>query len=101
MENAAVGRCCQAYMQATEIACKAGEDRYDVRSSAREAYRYAMPPLSGSENIRDFIACIAHGILIDAIDGSDGARLLYAAQVAQAALEKPAPRSVGRPKSDS
>jgi hypothetical protein len=41
-----------------------------------------MPPLSGDENIRDFIACTAHGMLIDAISGTDAARLLYAAQVA-------------------
>lgn len=52
MENAAVGRCCRAYMQAIETARKVGEDRYDGRRRAREAYRYAMPPLSGSENIR-------------------------------------------------
>jgi hypothetical protein len=35
-----------------------------------------MPQLSGQENIRDFIACVAYGMLIKAITGPDGARLL-------------------------
>jgi hypothetical protein len=30
----------------------------------------AMPPLSGQECLRDFIACITHAILINAINGS-------------------------------
>lgn len=47
------------------------------------------PPLSGADNIRDFIACVAHGMLIAAIEGPAGARLLYAAQVAHCTLEKP------------
>ncbi len=47
-----------------------------------------MPPLSGEQNIRDFIACAAHGMLIDAIDPPVGARLLYAAQVAHRTLHK-------------
>ena len=50
------------------------------------AYRSAMPPLTGPENIRDFIACTAHGMLIEAIDGPDAARLLYAAQIANGTL---------------
>lgn len=101
MENSAVARCCQAYMQTIQTARKAHKDRFSARTCANEAYRNAMPPLSGSENIRDFIACVAHGILINAINSSDGARLLYASQVAQGALEKPVPRSVGRPKFES
>ena len=36
-----------------------------------------------------FIACVAYGMLIEAISGCDGARLLYAAQVAQSALRTP------------
>ena len=50
--------------------------------AASEAFRLATPPLVGAENIRDFIACVAHGILIGVIGGNDGARLLYAGQVA-------------------
>ena len=60
-----------------------------------------MPPLSGHENICDFIACVAHGILIEAISGSDGARLLYAAQVAHTALNVPAQSRKPTPASTS
>jgi hypothetical protein len=44
-----------------------------------------MPPLSGARNIRDFVACVAHAMALTAIDGPDGARFLYAAQVASTA----------------
>ena len=50
------------------------------------AFCKAMPQLSGQENIKDFIACVAYGILIKAIPGPEGARLLYAAQVANSAI---------------
>jgi hypothetical protein len=41
-----------------------------------------LPPLSGFENIRDFIACVAHAMLIGAIMDNLGTKLLYAAQIA-------------------
>jgi hypothetical protein len=41
-----------------------------------------MPVLAGYENVRNFIACVAHGMLIGVFDESDGTKLLYAAQVA-------------------
>jgi hypothetical protein len=45
-----------------------------------------MPRLVGYENIRDFVACVAEGILLGAITESQSSRLLYAAQVAQGAI---------------
>ena len=88
--NHAVARCTQAYADAMQSAIDRDEHQYDAAKAAKNAYRHAMPPLSGHENIRDFIACVAQGILIEAISGSDGARLLYAAQVAHIALNAPA-----------
>ncbi len=52
-----------------------------------KAYRLAMPPLLGSENISDFIACAAFGTLVGAITSDESARLLYAAQAAVTAQE--------------
>jgi hypothetical protein len=53
----------------------------------------AMPPLDSPENIRGFIACVAHGILMEAISPFACNRLLYAAQAAvtasRATGEKP------------
>ncbi|WP_263352305.1 hypothetical protein [Acidicapsa acidisoli] len=83
--NPAVARCSQAYTTAHSSAAKQGENKWDSERAAKIAYRNAMPPLSGPKNIRDFIACVAHAMLIDAINGSDAARLLYAAQIASAA----------------
>jgi hypothetical protein len=44
------------------------------------------PIYSGYENIRDFIACTAHGMVIGAICSTQSSKLLYAAQVAIGAL---------------
>jgi hypothetical protein len=80
--NPAVVRCCQAYAHALKTATQQGKSRYSASSDAEKAYREAMPPLSGPSNIRDFVACVTHAMLIKAINGSEGTRLLYAAQVA-------------------
>jgi hypothetical protein len=80
--NIAVARCCEAY-NARFRAARASQDHLaTARTEAREAYRLAMPPLSGSRNISNFVACVAHGMLIEAISGPDAARLLSAAQIA-------------------
>jgi hypothetical protein len=60
---------------------------------ANLAYRNAMPRLVGYENIRDFVACVAEGLLLGAITDSQSSRLLYAAQVAQGTLRyQPIPK---------
>ncbi len=87
--NRAVAHCCAAFDTARRVAVARKADRFDAREEAREAFREAMPALDGVQNVRDFIACVAYGMLIEAISGSDGARLLYAAQVAQTALRTP------------
>jgi hypothetical protein len=84
--NRAVVRCCEAYAIAYRAAKKLDKSNYTTTDEARRAFRAAMPLLSGSESIRDFIACVAHGMLIEAIEGPAGARLLYAAQVAHTTL---------------
>jgi len=48
-----------------------------------EAYRNAMPPLNTPDNIRDFVACLTHGMIINAIVDPFSARLLNAAKLAQ------------------
>ena len=80
--NPAVDRCINAQERAYETEFAKCEDEGDAIEAAEEAYRDAMPPLSGYENIRDFIACVANAMLIGAIEDSKGSKLLYAAQVA-------------------
>ncbi|MGA3161422.1 MAG: hypothetical protein ABSC77_09410 [Terracidiphilus sp.] len=87
-ENPAVARCLSVWT----IAYKANnKNSYEASKAAAEAYRNAMPRLSGYENICNFIACVAHGILIGAIDRKDSTKLLYAAQVALSSVHRPAP----------
>lgn len=59
-----------------------------AREQAAAAYRSAMPELAHWSGIRDFIACVAHGILIDAIPADRTGQLLYAAQTALALLPR-------------
>jgi len=66
--NPAVQRCCQARERSLESSRKNRLDNYDTKKNAIEAYRNAMPDLAGYENIRDFIACAAHGMVIGTID---------------------------------
>ncbi len=81
-DNLALDRCCRAYEAAWATAKERGAGRNAVELEADAAFRRAMPTLAGRESIPDFIACVAHGVLIDAISAPNAARLLYAAQVA-------------------
>jgi hypothetical protein len=87
--NPAITNCRKAYNQAWKAVLAKGESEYQSEKAAKRAYRDAIPPLSGPENIRDFIACVADAMLMDLITGSDGARLLYSAQVAHSSLNSP------------
>ncbi len=57
--------------------------RPEARRLGQAAWLSALPPLTGAESIGDFIACVGYGIANDIIAPEKGARLLYAAQVAQ------------------
>jgi len=83
--NPAIAQCCKAYADVLKLAPSKGRVDFETVSRAEKAYREAMPPLSGNENIRDFLACLAHGMLIGAISLTDGTRLTYVAQVAYSA----------------
>jgi|ERR1700729_591076 hypothetical protein len=97
--NPAVAYCRQAYRQAFKAAREKGKSEFDREWEAKEAYRRAMPPLSGRENIRDFIACVAYAMLTRWITSPESTQVLYAAQVAYTALDRAAPEKPGRPKS--
>ena len=87
-ENPAVARCMAAWARAYKANIK---NEFDASRAAAQAYRDAMPRLYGYENICNFIACVAHGILIGAIDKKNDTKLLYAAQVALSSVHRPAP----------
>lgn len=87
-QNPAVARCSQAWTNAYDVALPT-EGEFSALDAASEAFRKAMPPLAGSQNIRDFIACVAYGMLNDILAGDEGTKLLYAAQVAHTSTPKP------------
>jgi len=87
--------CCSSYYTAVseQMAKPVMKRNFD---HLRAAYFRHIPFLSDAENIRAFIACVGHGMLIGAIHMQDGAKLLYAAQVARSALPREI-RPAGRP----
>jgi hypothetical protein len=87
--NVALRRCCAAWKRAFDAYMEENDgdpndsgDRIFASNQAAVSYRNAMPLLAGYEGVRDFLACVAHGILIGAILKEEGGQLLYAAQVA-------------------
>jgi hypothetical protein len=92
LSNTSVALCWQAWVVGYRKSIEQGKSEESARKFASRAYRAAMPPLAGIDNINNFIACVAHGILIDAINTTEGSRLLYAAQVASTTTRPQAPK---------
>ena len=84
--NPSVARCCKAWKKAFRAEMEESDVEYRAEKSAGEAFRATMPPLSSRENCRDFIACVAQGMLLGAIEEKHGGKLLYAAQVALSSM---------------
>jgi hypothetical protein len=61
----------------------------DIARAGQTAYCTVLPRLSDPNSIREFIACVVHGMAIGVIPSSEGTRLLYGAQVAHSALPSP------------
>ena len=95
--RAAIKRCMAAWQRAYDAYMEKSKgsnlDEIFAAHKAGPAYCRTLPPLAGYESIRDFVACVAHGILIEAIPQKRANQLLYAAQVALATLHcEPKPR---------
>jgi len=100
-ENAAVARCIRAFQRAykKEFASLDEDDsKYPAEKAGREAYLRALPPLSGHQNICDFIACIAYADLTGIIRHRDAQHFLESAKIAVAARREPSsqPKRLGR-----
>ena len=80
------------------------EDERDAEKEANEAFLAAMPPLSGHQNICDFIACVTHAYMWEIIRHQQAEHLFAAAKIALSALRlEPEPaesvrRGPGRPR---
>jgi len=94
----ALARCHAAYRKAKEAYAKIHGphtiESYEAEKLARQAYRNAMPALTSREGIHAFIACVARGVVIEAIRENTSSRLLYAAQVALGGLPRESHHSI-------
>lgn len=84
--NPAVARCTDAWTQTYQNEFARTRSEALAQHAARRAFSSAMPPLIGRDNVRDFIACCAQGVLLGALDPQKSAKLLYAAQVALSSI---------------
>ncbi len=82
LENLSVRFCDMTYARTLDLALKQDKTGVIAKREVAMIFRLALPPLSGYQNICDFIACIGYGILLIAIKPDTGTKLLYAAQVA-------------------
>jgi hypothetical protein len=87
-QNSAVALCYESYRRSLDQAEEERWYKFKAFNVARRIYRKAMPPLSGQQNIGDFIACVTHGLLLGVFTPEETTRLLYAAQVAQSAAKR-------------
>jgi hypothetical protein len=83
--NHAVALCMQAWTREHQSVLQSNRGQCAANDAAAAAYQRTLPTLIGIDNIRNFIACVAHGMLIGAIKGAMAYRLLYAAQIAKGA----------------
>ena len=88
LKNPAVALCTEVWRKIHAATMEQTRNVYAAERCAAKAFRLAMPPLSGYQNICDFIACAGYGMLLGAIKAENGSKLLYAAQVALASVPK-------------
>jgi len=91
--RAAVKRCCAAWQRAFDAHMKPSPEgrsasEYSASIQAGKAYCNAMPLLVDYEGICAFMACLSHGILIDAIPKEKSGQLAYTAQVALTTIQR-------------
>jgi hypothetical protein len=84
----AVARCCESWQRAWDAEIKVNKHEHFAGLAAGVAYRKVLPPLSDTESIRDFVACVAQGLLLQAIEEKAVGKLIYAAQVALSAASR-------------
>ena len=91
--------CFRAYAVQFESATDAQHKPAYCREYAAAAYRLAMPLMRDRQSIRDYISCVAQGVELRVWHGTEANQLLYAAQVALAALkEEQCKKPAGRPR---
>jgi hypothetical protein len=86
LKDPVIGRCAGVWTAIFYATLDKTNSISDANRCANIAFRTASPPLSGYQNICDFIACVGYGVLLGAIKPDIGTKPLYGAQVAHAAI---------------
>ena len=94
LENPAIARCQMAWKLVYRRVRKLKNSSLVAQEQAGEAFRKALPPLSGLENIRNFIACVTFAMASGIFKEETCTKLLYAAQLALNAV-LPRPKAKG------
>ena len=93
--NPAVARCTDAWNRAYRTDLAINQTKAAALETTGRAFCKATPQLVFYDNIRDFSACCAQGVLLGAIDPARSAKLLYVVQVALSSYRQI--RRPGRP----
>jgi hypothetical protein len=80
----AIARCILASRRARDGSRAMGASPRQSEAAANRAFLRAMPPLSGYDNICDFIACVTHAIVTGVLRQQDAVPLLKSARHALA-----------------
>jgi hypothetical protein len=72
LQNPAIALCTEIWQKVHAGTMKTTQNVYTADRCASKAFRLAMPPLSGYQNICDFIACAGYGMLLGAIKVNRG-----------------------------
>ena len=96
LQDPAVAHCHEAWIIAYRRVMRREKSRLVACKEAGDAFLSAMPPLSGIENIRSFVACVACAMANRILARGTATKLLYAAQVARN-VEMPAQKAKTSP----
>jgi hypothetical protein len=90
LDNPAIARCVHAWTTVRQRALASRKSEGIAMLDGAAAYCAAIPPLTGAQNIADFVACVGHGLAIGIIHESKFTALMSAAKVALATVPKEA-----------
>jgi hypothetical protein len=83
LQDPAVAHCHEAWIIAYRRVMRREKSRLVACKEAGDAFLSAMPPLSGIENIRSFVACVGFALASGVLSDHSATKLLYAAKVAR------------------
>ena len=97
-ENAALDRCICAWRRDHDTALEEdGVSDRDAQVEGNKGFLFALPPLAGYQNIRDFIACVTYALVNEMIYPKQAENYLKAAKVALSLLRHQ-PKELGAEK---